>query len=176
MLRPWTHTIFLCQLPHSCRRIWRGTLDAKTSSKAAGVPFGPLFGQVQKWPDVTLWKAGYKDVLADYISAPRPGRSHPPGHDTREPMPASDFTVNTECVLVHESATTGKGEMKRFARVNIAHSTQYAGDEVAREAGAKRLLLSPYQCPSSPRTDDQLQGYTTILRKSMWSRTWKSGI
>ena len=49
-----------------------GTLDAE-KLKAAGVPFGPLFGKIKNGQDVVL-EDGTEIKAADYISAPRPGK------------------------------------------------------------------------------------------------------
>ena len=105
--------------------------------KAAGVPFGPLFGQVKNGQDVTL-EDGTKIIAADYISAPRPGKIITILGDTRKTDASVRLGVNAD-VLVHES-TYGKGDEK-IARKH-GHSTNMQAAEVAREAGAKRLLLN----------------------------------
>ena len=49
-----------------------GTLDAE-ALKAAGVPFGPLFGQIKNGQDVVL-EDGTKIIAKDFISAPKKGK------------------------------------------------------------------------------------------------------
>ena len=129
------HTIF-CVGYRIMQKDLEGTLDAE-KLKAAGVPFGPLFGQVKNGQDVTL-EDGTKIIAADYISAPRPGKIITILGDTRKTNASVRLGVNAD-VLVHES-TYGKGDEK-IARKH-GHSTNMQAAEVAREAGAKRLLLN----------------------------------
>ena len=129
------HTIF-CVGYRIMQKDLEGTLDAD-KLKAAGVPFGPLFGQVKNGQDVTL-EDGTKIIAADYISAPRPGKVITILGDTRKTNASVRLAVNAD-VLVHES-TYGKGDEK-IARKH-GHSTNMQASEVAREAGAKRLLLN----------------------------------
>ncbi len=51
-----------------------GTLDAE-ALKAAGVPFGPLFGQIKNGQDVVL-EDGTKIIAKDFISAPKKGKGY----------------------------------------------------------------------------------------------------
>jgi len=113
-----------------------GTLDAERL-KAAGVPFGPLFGKIKNGQDVVL-EDGTEIKAADYISAPRPGKIITILGDTRKANASVRLAVNAD-VLVHES-TYGKGDEK-IAR-NHGHSTNMQAAQVAAEAGAKRLLLN----------------------------------
>ena len=129
------HTIF-CVGYRIMQKDLEGTLDAD-KLKAAGVPFGPLFGKVKNGQDVTL-EDGTKIIAADYISAPRPGKIITILGDTRKTDASVRLGVNAD-VLVHES-TYGKGDEK-IAKKH-GHSTNMQAAEVAREAGAKRLLLN----------------------------------
>ena len=101
------HTIF-CVGYRIMQKDLEGTLDAD-KLKAAGVPFGPLFGQVKNGQDVTL-EDGTKIIAADYISAPRPGKVITILGDTRKTNASVRLAVNAD-VLVHES-TYGKGDEK----------------------------------------------------------------
>jgi len=112
------------------------TVDAERL-KAAGVPFGPLFGKIKNGQDVVL-EDGTEIKAADYISAPRPGKIITILGDTRKTNASVRLAVNAD-VLVHES-TYGKGDEK-IAR-NHGHSTNMQAAQVAAEAGAKRLLLN----------------------------------
>ena len=113
-----------------------GTLDAD-KLREAGVPFGPLFGQVKNGQDIIL-EDGTKIIAADYISAPRPGKTITILGDTRKTDSSVRLAVAAD-VLVHE-ATYGKGDEK-MARKH-GHSTNMQAAEVAKEAGVKRLLLN----------------------------------
>ena len=105
--------------------------------RAAGVPFGPLFGKVKNGQDIVL-EDGTKIIAADYISAPRPGKTITILGDTRKTDSSVRLAVAAD-VLVHE-ATYGKGDEK-MARKH-GHSTNMQAAEVAKEAGVKRLLLN----------------------------------
>jgi len=129
------HTIF-CVGYRVMQKDLEGTLDAD-KLRAAGVPFGPLFGKVKNGQDIVL-EDGTKIIAADYISAPRPGKTITILGDTRKTAASVRLAVAAD-VLVHE-ATYGKGDEK-LAR-NHGHSTNMQAAEVAKEAGAKRLLLN----------------------------------
>ncbi|MBJ8349387.1 ribonuclease Z [Streptococcus zalophi] len=113
-----------------------GTLDAE-GLKKAGVPFGPLFGQLKNGQDVTL-SDGRIIHAKDYLSAPKKGKIITILGDTRKTDASVRLAVGAD-VLVHES-TYGKGDEK-IAK-NHAHSTNMQAAQVAKEAGAKQLLLN----------------------------------
>ncbi len=129
------HTIF-CVGYRVIQKDLEGTLDAK-ALKAAGVPFGPLFGQIKNGHNVTL-PDGREIIASDYVSPPRPGKVVTILGDTRRTDASVRLAVNAD-VLVHES-TYGKGD-EHIARKH-GHSTNMQAADVAREAGAKRLLLN----------------------------------
>lgn len=113
-----------------------GSLDAD-KLKAAGVPFGPLFGKIKNGENIVL-EDGTEIVASDYLSLPRPGKVVTILGDTRFCHTSVRLGVNAD-ILVHES-TYGKGDEK-MARKH-GHSTNMEATQVAREAGAKRLLLN----------------------------------
>ncbi|HEM2749541.1 ribonuclease Z [Streptococcus suis] len=113
-----------------------GTLDAE-ALRAAGVPFGPLFGKIKKGQNVTL-EDGTEIIASDYISPPRPGKVVTILGDTRKCYASVRLAVNAD-VLVHE-ATYGKGDEK-IARKH-GHSTNMEAAQVAKDAGVKQLLLN----------------------------------
>ncbi|WP_105106424.1 ribonuclease Z [Streptococcus suis] len=113
-----------------------GTLDAE-ALRAAGVPFGPLFGQIKNGQNVML-EDGTEIIASDYISPPRPGKVVTILGDTRKCHASVRLAVNAD-VLVHE-ATYGKGDEK-IARKH-GHSTNMEAAQVAKDAGAKQLLLN----------------------------------
>lgn len=113
-----------------------GTLDAD-ALRAAGVPFGPLFGKIKNGENAIL-EDGREIIASDYVSPPRPGKVITILGDTRKCHASVRLAVNAD-VLVHE-ATYGKGDEKMARR--HGHSTNMEAAEVAREAGAKRLLLN----------------------------------
>ena len=113
-----------------------GTLDAE-ALKAAGVPFGPLFGKIKNGQDVEL-EDGRLICAKDYISAPKKGKIITIIGDTRKTSASVRLAKDAD-VLVHES-TYGKGD-ERIAR-NHGHSTNIQAAQIARDAGVKRLLLN----------------------------------
>ena len=115
------HTIF-CVGYRVMQKDLEGTLDAD-KLREVGVPFGPLFGKVKNGQDIVL-EDGTK-IIAIL-------------GDTRKTSASVRLAVAAD-VLVHE-ATYGRGDEK-LAR-NHGHSTNMQAAEVAKEAGAKRLLLN----------------------------------
>ncbi|TWT10398.1 ribonuclease Z [Streptococcus sp. sy004] len=113
-----------------------GTLDAD-KLKAAGVPFGPLFGQIKNGQDVIL-EDGTKIIAKDYLSAPKKGKVITILGDTRKTDASVRLGLGAD-ILVHES-TYGKGDEK-LAKSH-AHSTNIQAAQIAQEASAKRLLLN----------------------------------
>lgn len=129
------HTVF-CLGYRIMQKDLDGTLDAD-KLKAAGVPFGPLFGQIKNGKNVTL-EDGREIIASDYLSPPRPGKVITILGDTRKTDASVRLAVNAD-VLIHE-ATYGKQDA-RIAKKH-GHSTNTQAAEVAREAGAKRLFLN----------------------------------
>ena len=113
-----------------------GTLDAE-ALRAAGVPFGPLFGKIKNGQNVTL-EDGTEIIASDYISPPRPGKVVTILGDTRKCHASVRLAVNAD-VLVHE-ATYGKGDEKIAHK--HGHSTNMEAAQVAKDAGVKQLLLN----------------------------------
>ncbi|HFU4012523.1 TPA: ribonuclease Z [Streptococcus suis] len=113
-----------------------GSLDAD-ALLAAGVPFGPLFGQIKNGQNVIL-EDGREIIASDYLSPPRPGKVVTILGDTRKCYASVRLAVNAD-VLVHE-ATYGKGD-EQIARKH-GHSTNMEAAQVAKDAGAKQLLLN----------------------------------
>lgn len=129
------HSIF-CMGYRVMQKDLEGTLDAE-ALKAAGVPFGPLFGKIKNGQDISL-EDGTKIIAKDYISAPKKGKIITILGDTRKTDASVRLGLGAD-VLVHES-TYGKGDEK-LARSH-GHSTNMQAAEVAKEASAKRLLLN----------------------------------
>lgn len=129
------HSIF-CVGYRVMQKDLEGTLDAE-ALKAAGVPFGPLFGKVKNGEDVIL-EDGTKIVAKDYISEPKKGKVVTILGDTRKTDASVRLGLGAD-VLVHES-TYGKGDEKMAAR--HGHSTNIQAAQVAKAASAKRLLLN----------------------------------
>ena len=129
------HSIF-CVGYRVVQKDLEGSLDAD-ALKAAGVPFGPLFGKVKNGQDVVL-EDGTKIIAKDFISEPKKGKVVTILGDTRKTDASVRLGLGAD-VLVHES-TYGKGDEK-LAKSH-GHSTNMQAAQVAKAAGAKRLLLN----------------------------------
>jgi ribonuclease Z len=103
---------------------------------ALGVPEGPLFRELQHGRPVV---AGGRVVEpAEAVDPPRRGRLLVITGDTR-PSAATVEAARGADLLVHDS-TFGDGEQERA--LDTFHSTAREAGRVAREAGARRLLLT----------------------------------
>lgn len=129
------HTIF-CVGYRVVQKDLEGTLDAE-KLKAAGVPFGPLFGKIKNGQDIVL-EDGRKIIAQDYVSAPKKGKVVTILGDTRKTDASIRLGLGAD-VLVHES-TYGKGDEKLARR--HGHSTNMEAAKVAKAASAKKLLLN----------------------------------
>lgn len=113
-----------------------GALDVE-KLREAGVPSGPIYGQIKAGKTVQL-SDGRVLNGKDFIGQDQPGRIVAIMGDTRKTHAAVELGKNAD-VLVHES-TFAKNE-PRMARAYY-HSTSKQAAEVARDAHAKRLLLT----------------------------------
>ncbi len=107
------------------------------AARAAGVPEGPLWGQLQRGKTVTL-PDGREVVPDGIVGTRRPGRRLVYSGDTR-PCQATIDAARGADLLIHE-ATFGDEEQDRAQETG--HSTARQAAEVARQAGARRLLLT----------------------------------
>jgi ribonuclease Z len=105
--------------------------------RALGIPSGPLYGQLQRGEPVTL-PDGRILRPEEVLGEPRPGRRLVLSGDTR-PCPALVRAAREADLLVHE-ATFSDDEQARA--LETRHSTAREAARVAREAGAKRLILT----------------------------------
>ncbi|CUS26427.1 ribonuclease Z [Paucilactobacillus oligofermentans DSM 15707 = LMG 22743] len=105
--------------------------------REAGIPSGPLYGQLKAGKKVELSDGRILDGN-DFIGQPQKGRIVTILGDSRKIDASIKLSENAD-VLVHES-TYGKGEAK-MAR-NHYHSTSVQAAEEAKKAGAHKLLLT----------------------------------
>ncbi len=106
-------------------------------ARAAGVPEGPLWGQLQRGRTVTL-PDGRIVGPEGIVSAPRRGRKLVYTGDTRPCAATIEIAQGAE-LLVHE-ATFGEEEADR-ARETL-HTTAKEAAQVAKMAGVRRLALT----------------------------------
>jgi ribonuclease Z len=106
-------------------------------ARALGIPEGPLWGRIHRGEPVTLPDGRVIDP-AVLVGERRRGRRIVLSGDTR-PCPATVEMARDADLLIHE-ATFGEEESARA--VETGHSTAREAAEVAREAGARRLVLT----------------------------------
>lgn len=114
----------------------KGSLDSQ-ALKEAGVPFGPLYGQLKAGKQVTL-EDGRTIDGKDYIGPDIPGRKITIIGDTR-PCPNSLDLAQDADVLVHEG--TFSHQEKDLAKA-YNHSTSVEAARLAKEAQVQDLLLN----------------------------------
>ncbi|MET3557577.1 ribonuclease Z [Streptococcus rupicaprae] len=155
------HTVF-CVGYRVVQKDLEGTLDAE-GLKAAGVPFGPLFGQIKNGNNITL-PDGREILASDYVSPPKPGKVVTILGDTRKTASSVRLAVNAD-VLVHE-ATYGKDD-QAIAKKH-GHSTNVQAAQVAKEAGVKRLFLNHISPRFLSRDVKQLRQEASQVFEKVW--------
>ena len=106
-------------------------------ARELGVPEGPLWGKLHKGETVEL-PDGRRVSPADLVGAPRRGRIVVYTGDTRPTLTVVEAARGAD-LLIHDS-TFGEEERERAGETG--HSTAAQAAEVAREAGARRLVLT----------------------------------
>jgi len=106
-------------------------------ARALGVPEGPSFGLLQRGQEVTL-PDGRVVRPEDVVGTPRPGRRVVISGDTRPTQSLVRASRDAD-LLIHES-TFSDDEQERAKETR--HSTAREAAQVAREAGARRLVLT----------------------------------
>jgi ribonuclease Z len=110
-----------------------------------GVPAGPLYGRLQRGEAVTL-ADGRRVEPDEVVDPPRPGRRVAYCTDTGPSESARDLARDAD-LLIHEATYTS--DMADEA-VERGHSTAAEAARVARDAGARHLLITHF----SPRYED----------------------
>lgn len=105
--------------------------------KELGIPAGPLYGKLKQGETIQL-EDGRTTNGKDFVGPDKKGRIVTILGDTRKTHNSVVLAENSD-ILVHES-TFNKDEA-RMAH-NYFHSTTHQAAEVAKEAQAKRLLLT----------------------------------
>jgi ribonuclease Z len=106
-------------------------------ARALGVPEGPLWGKLHRGMAVTL-EDGRVVTAETLVGRPRPGRKLVYSGDTRPCRSVLEAARGAD-LLIHE-ATFGADERERA--LETGHSTAGEAAELAREAGALRLVLT----------------------------------
>ncbi|MDR1605916.1 MAG: ribonuclease Z [Streptococcaceae bacterium] len=133
-MAPLDHTIFSMGY-RIVEKDKQGELDAQ-ALKAAGVPFGPLFGKVKNGQDIEV--NGQVIRAADFVGPDKKGRVVTILGDTRQTDQAIRLALGSD-VLVHEA--TYQASEAKIAKSH-GHATTQQAAEVAKQAQVKRLLLT----------------------------------
>ncbi|MFP4622847.1 MAG: ribonuclease Z [Gemmatimonadota bacterium] len=105
-------------------------------ARELGVPEGPLFGRLHRGETIEV--DGRRITPGEVVGEPRPGRRIVYTGDTR-PIEATREHARDADLLIHE-ATFADEEAERARETD--HSTAREAAEVARDAGALRLVLT----------------------------------
>ncbi|MBK7784557.1 MAG: ribonuclease Z [Gemmatimonadetes bacterium] len=106
-------------------------------ARALGIPEGPLWGKIHKGETITL-PDGRRVAPEELVGRPRAGRKVVISGDTR-PVPALRDAAKGADLLVHE-ATFSQEDAARARETG--HSTAQEAAAIARDAEAKRLVLT----------------------------------
>ncbi|MCA9721848.1 MAG: ribonuclease Z, partial [Gemmatimonadetes bacterium] len=106
-------------------------------ARALGIPEGPLWGQIHRGQPVTL-ADGRTVTPGELVGPTRPGRRVTLSGDTA-PCDGVRTLATGADLLVHE-ATFGEDERVRAAETR--HTTARQAAELARDAGARELVLT----------------------------------
>ena len=134
-------------------------------ARELGIPEGPLWGKIHRGEPVTL-DDGRTVEPSELVGAARPGRTVVVTGDTRP----SDTTVRVASgadLLVHE-ATFGDEEAERAKET--AHSTAREAAEIARRAGAARLVLTHFSARYSRDAGDLLREAREVFPETALAR------
>lgn len=104
-----------------------------------GVPKGPLFGRLQSGQEVRL-EDGRTVLPSDVLGPERPGKVIAYCTDTRPCEAAVELARNAD-LLIHEATFTE--DLAEEAH-DYGHSTAAQAAEIARKAGARRLLITHF--------------------------------
>lgn len=134
-------------------------------ARALGVPEGPMWGQLHRGIAVTLPDGRVVDP-AVLVGDRRPGRKVVVTGDTRPCDATVDAAADAD-VLVHE-ATFAEEEAARA--VETGHSTAREAAQVARRAGARKLVLTHFSARYSRDASDLLREAREVLEPVLCAR------
>jgi len=106
-------------------------------ARAMGIPEGPLWGRIHKGETIEI-EGGRRVAPAELVGPTRAGRTVVISGDTRPTKALADAAQGAD-LLVHEA--TFSDEDRARAR-ETGHSTAREAAEIAKAAGAERLVLT----------------------------------
>ncbi len=134
-------------------------------ARELGVPEGPLWGKIHRGEAISLPDG--RSVLPDDLVGPsRPGRRIALSGDTR-PCAAIAALATDADLLVHE-ATFGDDEAERAEETR--HATAREAAELARAAGARRLVLTHISARYSREAPELLAEARAVFPETVIAR------
>ena len=134
-------------------------------ARELGVPEGPLWGKIHRGEPVTL-EDGRVVAPSELVGPRRPGRTIVLSGDTR-PCDETVRVASGADLLVHE-ATFGDEEAERA--VETGHSTAREAAEIARRAGAARLVLTHFSARYSRDASELLREARDVFPETAIAR------
>jgi ribonuclease Z len=134
-------------------------------ARELGVPEGPLWGKIHRGEAVTL-EDGRVVAPSELVGPRRPGRTIVLSGDTR-PCDETVRLASGADLLVHE-ATFGDEEAERA--VETGHSTAREAAEIARRAGAARLVLTHFSARYSRDASELLREAREVFPETAIAR------
>jgi ribonuclease Z len=135
--RPLDHRVFTLGFRLE-EKMKPGRFDVE-KARAMGIPAGPLYAQLQSGRSITLGDGRVIDP-SDVLGPPRPGKVVAYCLDTRPCVDAVKLAQNADW-LIHEATFTEDFIEESH---HFGHSTAAQAAEVARDANARRLLITHF--------------------------------
>ncbi|HSJ63603.1 MAG TPA: ribonuclease Z [Gemmatimonadaceae bacterium] len=134
-------------------------------ARELGIPEGPLWGRIHRGEPVTL-DDGRTIPPSELVGPTRPGRTVVVTGDTR-PSEETIRIASGADLLIHE-ATFGEEESERASATD--HATAREAAEVARRAGARRLVLTHFSARYSRDASDLLAEARAVFPETTLAR------
>ena len=134
-------------------------------ARELGIPEGPLWGKIHKGQEVAL-PDGRVVQPSELVGPPRPGRTLVFSGDTR-PHPAVVAAARGADLLVHEATF---GEDERARAMETGHSTAREAAGVARDAGARQLVLTHVSARYSREAPELLAEARAVFPETVVAR------
>ncbi len=132
----------------------------RQAAEALGIPHGPLFGRLQHGHSVQIEDKTVEP--AQVMGPPRPGRKVVYTGDTR-PCRSVEIASQGADLLIHDGALAD--DMANWAR-DTKHSTAGEAANVARNAGARQLILTHISSRYSEDVSPLLRDARRIFEKT----------
>jgi ribonuclease Z len=134
-------------------------------ARALGVPEGPRWGAIHRGETITL-DDGRQVTPAELVGPPRPGRRITISGDSAPCDSVRDLARDAD-LLVHEA--TG-GDVERDRARETRHATAREAATIARDAGARRLVLTHISARYSREAPELLNEAREIFPETVIAR------